>query len=223
MSLDEYFKKLEAILKEKGNPEIALGQMAYMKNQFDFFGLKAPVWLGISKEFFKENGIFRGDDLKKFTRQCFDAPQREWHYIGIEMTQKALKYENEDFIEFLEEMILTKSWWDSVDWIAKLVAAHFERFPHLIKPITEGWIESDNMWLQRMAITFQRYFKQKTDADLMFNYILKMAHSKEFFIQKGSGWALREYAKINPQAVLNFVENHKLPPLTRREALKHII
>ena len=223
LSVQIYFKKIQCVLREQGNPETAQGQIAYMKHQFDYFGLKAPVWLGISKHFFNENGVFQGEDLKEFVRMCFDEPQREMNYIGLEMAQKAVKNEPEDFIHFLEELILTKSWWDSVDWLAKLVALHFDRFPHQIKPITEGWMASENMWLQRIAITFQRYFKKKTDADMLFDYVLRLSHSTEFFIQKGSGWALREYSKVNPQAVLDFVENNKLPNLTRREAIRLIV
>ena len=223
LSVQIYFKKIQCVLREQGNPETAQGQIAYMKHQFDYFGLKAPLWLGITKHFFNENGVFQGEDLKEFVRSCFDEPQREMHYIGLEMAQRAMKNEPEDFIYFLEELILTKSWWDSVDWLAKLVAMHFERFQHQIKPITEGWMASDNMWLQRMSITFQRYFKKKTDADMLFDYVLRLSHSTEFFIQKGSGWALREYSKVNPQAVLNFVEKNKLPNLTRREAIRLIV
>ena len=223
LSVEAYFEKVQSVLREHGNPEIAQGQIAYMKHQFDYFGLKTPVWLDISKHFFNENGVFQGEDLKEFVRMCFDEPQREMNYIGLEMAQKAMKNEPEDFIHFLEELILTKSWWDSVDWLAKLVALHFDRFPHQIKPITEGWISSDNMLLQRIAITFQRYFKKKTDAHMLFDYVLRLSHSTEFFIQKGSGWALREYSKVNPQAVLDFVENNKLSNLTRREAIRLII
>lgn len=223
LSVQIYFKKIQCVLREQGNPETAQGQIAYMKHQFDYFGLKAPVWLGISKHFFNENGVFQGENLKEFVRMCFDEPQREMHYIGLEMAQKAMKNEPEDCIHFLEELILTKSWWDSVDWLAKLVAMHFDRFPHQIKPITEGWMASENMWLQRIVITFQRYFKKKTDADMLFDYVLRLSHSTEFFIQKGSGWALREYSKVNPQAVLDFVENNKLPNLTRREAIRLIV
>ena len=223
LSVQFYFKKIQCVLREQGNPETAQGQIAYMKHQFDYFGLKAPVWLGISKHFFNENGVFQGENLKEFVRMCFDEPQREMHYIGLEMAQKALKNEPEDFIHFLEELILNKSWWDSVDWLAKLVALYFDRFPHQTKPITEGWISSDDMWLQRIAITFQRYFKKKTDADMLFDYVLRLSHSTEFFIQKGSGWALREYSKVNPQAVLDFVEKNKLPNLTRREAIRLIV
>ena len=88
---------------------------------------------------------------------------------------------------------------------------------------TGGWIMAENMWLQRMAITFQRYFKQETDEKRLFDYIRRTAHSNEFFIQKGAGWVLREYAKINPTAVIAFCDAHKLAALTRREALRHLV
>lgn len=219
---DTYFEAIRQVLRDNGKPEYAQKQIAYMKNHFDFYGLNAPLWLQLSKDFFDTHGVFDGDDLKTFARLCFDEPQRELHYIALEMTQRQLKKQPDTFIHFLEELILTKSWWDSVDWIAKLVAMHFTRFPHQIAPITEGWIAADNRWLQRMAITFQRYFKQKTDEKMLFDYIRRTAHSNEFFIQKGAGWALREYAKINPTAVIAFCDAHKLAALTRREALRRI-
>jgi 3-methyladenine DNA glycosylase AlkD len=222
LSTDNYLTKIRRLLNDNGDPEYAQKQIAYMKNHFDFYGLNAPKWLGLSKDFFAQNGVFDGEDLKEFVRLCFDEPQRELHYIAIEMTQKQVKNQPEDFIFFLEELILTKSWWDSVDWLAKLVAMYFIRFPHQIQPITEAWIQHENMWLQRMAITFQRYFKAKTDEKLLFDYIRRTAHSREFFIQKGAGWALREYARFNPSAVIAFCEATELAALTRREALRRL-
>ena len=143
-------------------------------------------------------------------------------YFGLETVQKALKTQSPEFIDFLEELILTKSWWDTVDWIAKLVGIHFRQFPDLIKPVTERWMDSGNIWLQRVSMIFQLMYKEKTDAELMFGYIRRLSGSKEFFIQKGAGWALRQYSKTNPDAVLHFVENNKVAPLTKREALKWI-
>jgi 3-methyladenine DNA glycosylase AlkD len=222
LSVEVYLQSLRRELNAAGNPEYAQKQMAYMKHHFDFYGLNAPNLLHLSTDIFEKQGVFEGEDLKIFVRLCFDEPQRELHYVALEMTRKQLKNQSENFIYFLEELILTKSWWDSVDTLAKLVAAHFPRFPHLIHPITEGWIGHENMWLQRMAITFQRYFKHKTDEKMLFNYIRRTAHSKEFFIQKGAGWALREYAKISPEAVIAFCNSEKLSALTRREALRRL-
>ncbi len=142
------------------------------------------------------------------------------HYFALETVQKTLKKQPAEFIDFLEELICTRSWWDSVDWLAKLVGLHFKLYPALIQPVTERWVSSGNMWLQRVSMIFQLTYKEKTDAELMFGYIRRLAHSKEFFIQKGAGWALRQYSKTNPEAVAHFVENTQLAPLTKREALR---
>jgi 3-methyladenine DNA glycosylase AlkD len=44
----------------------------------------------------------------------------------------------------------------------------------------------------------------------------------EFFVRKAIGWALREYARVEPAWVIAFVDSHPLSPLSRREALKHL-
>ncbi len=142
------------------------------------------------------------------------------HYFALETVQKALKTQPADFIHFLEELICTRSWWDTVDWVNKLVGQHFQRHPDLIVPVTERWMASGNIWLQRVCMIFQLAYKTKTDQALLFKYVLQVAGSKEFFLQKGAGWALRQYARTNPEAVQNFVENNRLAPLTRREALR---
>lgn len=65
-------------------------------------------------------------------------------------------------------------------------------------------------------------YKEETNAELLFSNCEKWLGSKEFFIQKAIGWALRQYAKIDSEAVRVFVNSHTLAPLSRREALKHI-
>ena len=81
-------------------------------------------------------------------------------------------------------------------------------------------MDSGNMWLQRVSLIFQLTYKENTDEALMFGYIRRLSGSKEFFIRKGAGWALRQYSKTAPEAVKQFVESNKLAPLTKREALK---
>lgn len=221
ISVTTYFSKVEDLFLEKGNPEIAQGQMKYLRNLFEYYGLKAPVWTAIAKELFKTEGIYDGENLKAFVRTCYDTTYRELHYFAIQMLEKRLKKQPKDFIWFLEELLTTNSWWDTVDWLSKLAGIHFQRFPELLQPTTEKWIATDNIWLQRTAIICQRFYKQKTNTDLLFDYILRTADSKEFFIEKGAGWALRDYSKVNPEAVVQFInENPHLPNLTKREGLK---
>ncbi len=131
-------------------------------------------------------------------------------------------YNLED-IQLIEKLILTNSWWDSVDTIAKYILGEYLlEFPLETKNTLERFSKSENMWLNRSAILFQSNYKQKTNSDFLFSECLKQAHSKDFFIQKAIGWALREYAKPNPEAVKQFVANNNLKPLSKKEALKNI-
>ena len=137
------------------------------------------------------------------------------------MLEKCVRGLDKADIDFLEECICTQSWWDSVDWMNKLVGIHFERFPELQEPYAEKWIASEDIWLQRVAIIHQLTYRENTDWELLKRMILHRATSSEFFVQKAAGWALRQYSKTAGDVVVVFVEKHpELPSLTRREALK---
>jgi 3-methyladenine DNA glycosylase AlkD len=220
LSPDEYYHLVRNTFRTHGNPEVAQGQMAYMRNQFEFFGLKMPVWTPLTRAIHAEQGIPQGEELKMLIRLCFADEHREMHYFALETLQKTLKKQPPECIDFLEELIQTRSWWDTVDWLNKLTGIHLRRYPALIRPTVERWMASGNIWLQRVCLIFQLTYKGKTDAALLFEMVQRVSGSKEFFLQKGAGWALRQYAKTNPAAVVEFVENNRLAPLTRREALK---
>ena len=222
LTTNTYLQKVKEYFEENGHPEIAEKQRKYMRDQFEYYGLKAPIWVPFSNQLMKEEGIFREKKLKTFVRLCMEEEHREVNYFGLQMVEKATKKEKEDFIEFLEELILTKSWWDTVDWISKFVGWHFQRFPHQIIPKCEEWLSSENMWLQRVAVIFQRYKNYPTDEKLLFANILRVKHINEFFIQKAIGWALRDHSKAHPQVVRDFIKKNKIEGLAKREGLKYI-
>ena len=221
MTNQQYYEGIRDLYRDAGKPERAQKSYLYMKGCADFFGLMMAEWMGIGKKYATEKGWPDGPDLVEVVRRCFADDHRELHYFALEITQKQVKTQPPDFIFFLEELILEKSWWDTVDWIAKLVALFFQKNPNLIRPTVERWMASENRWLMRVAITFQRYYREKTDTELLFECIRKVRGSREFFLQKGAGWALRELSKSKPELVRQFVENTDgLAPLTRREALR---
>jgi len=151
----------------------------------------------------------------------WDLPEREYQYVAIGYLRKFSKKWDRDFIDLFEQLIISKSWWDSVDGIASwLVGEHFKRFPEMRDEYIDKWMESENIWLQRVCLLFQLHYKEKTDEMLMGSVIMSLNGSKEFFINKAIGWILREYSKTDSQAVINFVENNKLSNLSKREALK---
>jgi 3-methyladenine DNA glycosylase AlkD len=109
-----------------------------------------------------------------------------------------------------------------VDSISGSVGVHFQRFPQVRKKYLSKWRTSDNFWLRRSCILFQLDYRTETDFDLLSGIIRENLGSKEFFINKAIGWALRQYARVDPQAVRKFVKSTPLHPLSRREALKHL-
>jgi 3-methyladenine DNA glycosylase AlkD len=216
-----YLIPVKKMFRKYADPVKAAGAKAYMRNQFEFFGFQTPVRRMLTKEIFGQ-GLPTVDQLPGIVKDAWLLPQREFQYFGIELVARLKKDWTPDMIPMIEEMITEKSWWDSVDNIASLITGpYFLKFPAHLKPVTQKWNRSDNFWLQRSSILFQKAYREKTNTALLSKYILHCAGSKEFFIQKAIGWSLREYAKTDREWVLQFVQKHPLAALSKREALKH--
>ncbi|MFV8370769.1 DNA alkylation repair protein [Flavobacterium sp. LB2R40] len=219
-----FITALENAFKQNKNPENAFAMAKYMKNNFSFFGIKTEERRRLFIAIWKENKPEVATNTAEIAVALYSKNEREFHYCAIEILIKERKgnYKKED-IQLIEKLIVKNSWWDSVDTIAKYILGEYLlEFPLETKNVMERFSNSENMWLNRSAILFQLGYKQKTDGALLFYACLKQAHSKEFFIQKAIGWALREYAKTNPEVVKLFVFRNNLKPLSTKEALKNI-
>ena len=118
---------------------------------------------------------------------------------------------------------MTKSWWDTVDILDRVVGSLVYDKPELEKIILQ-WSLSDNIWLRRVAIDHQLLRKEKTDVHLMEKILFNNLDQTEFFINKAIGWALRDYSKTNPDWVASFIEKHKerMAELSIKEASKYL-
>lgn len=194
----------------------------YMKGQFAFFGIKTPQRKALVKEQVDELG--RPTDWPALGKLLWEAPQREMQYAFNDLLEPVIRKQSPALLNLLEELIQRKSWWDTVDFLAPRLAGRLlMQNPGLLPDYPDRWITHDNFWLQRAAILCQLRWKAQTDEKRLFNYIQRRAESSEFFVQKGAGWALREYSKVNPEAVQTFVQATDLPALTVREGLKWVL
>jgi 3-methyladenine DNA glycosylase AlkD len=126
---------------------------------------------------------------------------------------------------WLIELITQRSWWDSVDTLAgNVLSGMVNRYPTTLWPIFEPLIASNNFWLNRTAIIVQLKSRNNTDVAFLSTAILPHMQNKEFFLRKAIGWSLRQYARHNPQWVIDFVQQHQeqLSGLSKREALKRL-
>lgn len=219
--MNHYLIPLSELFEANANDAIAAPMKKYMKGQFEYFGIKSPQRKELKQAFLKTYGLPPIDQLETITKECWNLSQREYQYVIMEVLGRLAKKADKGRIELYEYLIVNKSWWDSIDYIASnLVGVHFEKYPELIKVYTEKWMNSGNIWLQRTAILFQLKYKKNTDLKLLSDYIQRLQGSKEFFINKAIGWMLREYSKTDKNWVINFVNTNQLAPLSKREALK---
>lgn len=219
-----FIKSLETAFKEKSNLENAFAMAKYMRNHFSFFGIKTDERRQVFKDICKENKEDFAENFREIALKLYSKPQREFHYCAIEILIKQLKrnYKKED-LQLIEKLIITNSWWDSVDTIAKnILGKYLLEYPLETEKVIGRFSNSENMWLNRSAILFQLGYKEKTNFEILKLECEKHKNSTEFFIQKAIGWALREYAKTNPEAVRSFVASTNLKNLSKKEALKNI-
>lgn len=219
--IKEYYTVLTEIFEELAIHENATKQKAYMKGQFEFFGLKQAERRTVFSEFINDNVLPLYSNLFEHIKWLYAQPQREYHYCAIELAMKYRKQWDSDFMAIMEFLITTNSWWDTVDYIAtKLTGAYVLKRLAVQEELISPWILSTNLWLNRVAIIHQLPYKKYTNTSFLTKAILPHAESKEFFLQKAIGWALRQYSRTDAQWVVEFVDKHELKPLSKREALR---
>lgn len=201
--------------------DAAVPMAKYMRNKFYFLGIKKPKREALSKEFLKKKKKDKEVDWK-FIHTCFDLPDREFQYLGIDYMVVVKDLFIPEDMDKVQKIITTKSWWDSVDAINKVVGHIAMKYPEIKDNTISNWIESDNIWLKRVSIIFQLRYKENTDTEFLSKAILHNAKTDEFFINKAIGWALREYSKTNKEWVKKFIETNELSKLSVREGSKYI-
>ncbi|WEK55536.1 MAG: DNA alkylation repair protein [Candidatus Cohnella colombiensis] len=221
--MQEYTKVLTEWYRSHANAQKAKAMEAYLRDQYPFLGIKTPERRQLLKQFKAEHGMPNKDLLLEIVQELWQLPEREFQNVAMDLLGTYSKHAKPEDIDIFEQLITMKSWWDTVDYLAaSTVGDHLKRFPQLIVPYTERWIHSDNLWLRRSAILYQLKYKKQTDVERLFAYIQLGKDEQDFFIRKAIGWALREYAKTDADAVKRFVAETKLSPLSEREALKRL-
>jgi 3-methyladenine DNA glycosylase AlkD len=218
-----YVASLKTLFEQNADPAQAAPMKKYMRDQFDYLGIKSPSFKTLMKDFLSTHGIPSLNELDVILRELWSLPQREFQYVATSLLGRSEKELPASFIKTIEYMVVTKSWWDTVDTISGgTLGVHFRRFPKVREKYLAKWRTSDNFWLRRATILFQLNYKKETDFNLLCEIICENLDSKEFFINKAIGWSLRQYARVDPKAVTEFVKSTPLHPLSRREAMKHL-
>ena len=209
-------------LKEVANPEDAIHMEAYMKDQFEFLGVKTPVRRKLSKVFFKKNSSPAID--WKFIHQAWENPYREMQYVVLDYLKLKQKFLTSNDLPKIKKLAQTKPWWDTIDFLCRSVGFICLHYPETKKFVLE-WSRDEDFWLRRLALEHQLLQKEETDVQLLEQILVNNLDQTEFFINKAIGWALRDYSKTNPDWVLEFIEKYKdkLSKLSIKEGSKYLL
>lgn len=206
------------------NSENASSMKSYMKDHFDFLGVKAPVRKELLKHFKTELKDWDMTLIWDLILNLWGLKEREFQYLALDLLKWKYKKPKVEDLEVIQYLIRTKSWWDTVDLLAShSLGLYLKTFPEKRELVCSTFYKSNNFWLQRSSIIFQLKYKTETDIHLLYQQILTLNTNTNFFIQKAIGWSLREYSKTNPESVQNFLKDHpEITKLAHREAIKYL-
>jgi 3-methyladenine DNA glycosylase AlkD len=221
-------RDLRRALAAVAEPERAAPMQAYAKSSMPYLGVTAVPLRKVCGEVFAELDFPSAAAWRRAVLGLWrGARYREERYGAIELTgvRRFGRFQDLAALPMYEEMIVTGAWWDLVDGIAgHRLGLLLRRFPREMRKEMLAWTRSGDLWKRRSAILCQLTFKEDTDLDLLYATIAPALGSREFFLRKAIGWALRQYSRTDPKEVRRYVREHEkaLSALSKREALKNV-
>jgi 3-methyladenine DNA glycosylase AlkD len=208
-------------LTKHADPKVSKDAAAYMRNQFEFLGIKTPLRRELAKDLMGQSKNLSEQELIELCKELWAQREREFQYIACDLLAKNAKRLSPSYVKRVAPwFIKNKSWWDTVDSVRKSIEVVVSTNPEL-KSEMEKWIVNKNIWMVRSALIHQLTLGSKTDAKLLFRFCEIQAKETEFFVAKAIGWALRSYSYVDAKSVKKFVKEHpELTPLAKREGLK---
>jgi 3-methyladenine DNA glycosylase AlkD len=219
-----FLNAILGMVRSEYHDDRSASMAAYMRNKFAFVGVQTPQRRSLMREAIRLNGF--PQSVFDVARELWMQPEREFQYIACDLLShpKAVPQMALNELQVLLSFVESKSWWDTIDPLAAhAIGGVLLRHEHALSALTDRWIADANFWVQRTALLCQLSWKKRTNATVLFSLVLRSAHSKEFFVRKAAGWALREYSRTDSVAVRTFLDEHQLilSPLTLREAGKY--
>lgn len=225
MANPELITAIRSGLQAAADPLRAAWAQAYLKSAMPSLGVRVPEVRRIVKAAAAELPPATIDELRSTVLELWrGATWREGRYAAIDLTGLRLAAREPSMLAVYEEIIRCGSWWDLVDGVAPRLGALLQAHRQELTPVLLRWSTDEDFWVRRASITAQLGAKSATDTALLASVIEANLGDPEFFIRKAIGWALRAYAKTDPDWVRAFVQRHgqELSPLSRREALRNL-
>lgn len=216
------YQELKLKFKKYQNQEQALQMKKYMRNQFEFYGYHSLERKQIYQQDLRTEKQLKVIDWN-LLQQAWNDPYREMQYFVCDYLIAMERFLSFEDLPKLRAFIKQKSWWDTIDSLIKPIGYLGLKDKRIDKKMLE-WSQDNNIWIRRTAIEHQLLRKEKMKTELLAQTIKNNFGSREFFINKAIGWALRDYSKTNPKWVAQFLEKYRdqMATLSLKEASKYL-
>jgi 3-methyladenine DNA glycosylase AlkD len=219
---------VRAVLAEAGDPAIAEKQQAYMKSAMPYYGLPAPRLKTVLRPLLSGWAPdSRGQWEATILALWDEATHREERYAAIAVARyrPARPWLEPGSMELWRHLVVTGAWWDVVDEVAThLVGDVLLLHRAETTPVLRAWATDDDLWIRRTAVISQVGHQGEVDPSLLRHAVEANVADSTFWLRKAIGWALRDYARTDPDWVRTEVSRlgDRLSGLSRREATKHL-
>jgi 3-methyladenine DNA glycosylase AlkD len=101
--------------------------------------------------------------------------------------------------------------WGLCDALAKIYTKILEIEPAIYTQLNE-WNMDENPWKRRQSLVSLLYYSRTKKRYLDFNQIepliTHLLNDKEYYVQKGLGWTLRELRNVYPEQAIVYLQTH---------------
>ncbi|MFA7707530.1 MAG: DNA alkylation repair protein [Candidatus Pacearchaeota archaeon] len=202
---------LKRELKRLSNKQFAEDIQNYIKSPYEFYGIRVPEIRILAKRLHEEHS------LKEFYN-IFNKLWKSGYHEEMSLALYTLQLYEKDFDlntwKFLKTKINDIKSWDQIDAISTFIIGKILlKEPKLEKEMIR-LSKDKNFWMRRIAIVSTLPLIKNGEIRLTMKFAEKYVYDKEPYIQKATGWMLREAAKQKPELVKRFVLRHiNMPPI----------
>lgn len=188
---------------------------AYMKHRGRFLGVNKPPRAAAQRALFAAHRLEDRETFRATVAAIWDrAEYREERYLALDLLglKRHAKWLDADTLPLIERLIVEGGWWDPLDACVGPLGIVVRSAPEALVPEMRAWAAGPNLWTRRAAVLFQLKAKAEADFALMTELIeIALAapglksdldpKDERFFVRKAAGWALRQHARLDPDAV----------------------
>ncbi len=208
-------------LKKLSDKQFASDIKKYIKSPYEFYGVRVPEIRTLAKRLYEEHG------LKEFY-ETFDRLWESGYHEEMSLALYTLQLYEKEFDmktwKFLKPRLKEIHTWDQIDAVSSFIIGKILlKYPKLEKELLK-LSQSDNFWMRRIAIVSTLPRIKTGDVKLTMKLAKDYLYDKEPYIQKATGWMLREAGKKELEIVKRLILKHiDMPSLTFSYATEQMI